>query len=87
LRVVHPFAAVVAGIVLALVAWLICADYAEVERADSAAGAVMALVALQIVAGVVDLFLLAPAWMQLVHLLLPPLTAPLRVLRAVGTRL
>src|SRR5512140_1316532 len=70
LRVVHPFVATAAGIVLAWVAWRIRADYAEVPRARSAAGAVIALVVAQLAAGLLNLLLLAPGWMQLVHLLL-----------------
>jgi heme a synthase len=66
LRVVHPLIAVAAGIYVAAVA-------GRIGRARRPARAVMALVALQIAAGIFNLFLLAPVWMQLVHLLLADL--------------
>lgn len=73
LRILHPLAAAGAGIVLVWVAWGIRADYAEVARAKRAAGALMALVVAQLAAGLVNRLLLAPGWMQLVHLLLTDL--------------
>ena len=65
LRWVHPAAAVVAGL---YIAWLI---FRSVRRPANRtlALAVLALLALQYVLGVVDVALLAPTWMQIVHLL------------------
>ena len=67
LRWIHPIVAVIAaGLVLRLV---------QVRRPRSDAGGLLArrltiLVVTQLVAGVVNVLLLAPVWMQLVHLLL-----------------
>jgi cytochrome c oxidase assembly protein subunit 15 len=67
LRWIHPIVAVIAaGLVLRLV---------QVHRPRSAAGTLLArwltiLVVTQLVAGVVNVVLLAPVWMQLLHLLL-----------------
>jgi heme a synthase len=66
LRVVHPLIAVVAGVYVAAVA-------GRIGRGSRPARAVMALVTLQIAAGIFNLYLLAPVWMQLVHLLLADL--------------
>ena len=72
LRVIHPFVAVgVGAFLLALARWT------ARERPDAAstrlAGAVSLLVVVQLVAGVVNVALLAPVWMQLLHLLLADL--------------
>jgi len=61
LRVWHPVIAVVAGLYIAIVA-------AKLGRK-----VVVSLVLVQIAAGVLNLTLLAPIWMQLVHLLLADL--------------
>jgi heme A synthase len=67
LRWIHPIVAVVtAGLLLRLV---------QVRRPRSEAGVLLArwltiLVVTQLVAGVVNVLLLAPVWMQIVHLLL-----------------
>jgi heme a synthase len=66
LRVVHPLIAVVAGVTIAAVA-------ERIGQGSRLARAVMALVTLQIAAGIFNLWLLAPVWMQLVHLLLADL--------------
>ncbi len=72
LRVLHPFAALVAGALL-----LAAARSALAARPDArvrrAAIAIAGLVAVQIVAGVSNVLLLAPVWLQLVHLLLADL--------------
>ena len=69
LRVLHPFLAVAIGALL-----LATAGVASLLRPGQsvrrAAGALAALVLLQLTAGMVNLALLAPVWMQLVHLLL-----------------
>ncbi|WP_240738414.1 COX15/CtaA family protein [Deinococcus fonticola] len=69
LRVVHPLLSVVGAVYLAyLAAWL------RRERPDAQvtrwSRAVWALLAVQLVAGFVNVALRAPAWMQLTHLLL-----------------
>ena len=67
LRLLHPMLAV------GTAAWLWF--YAGIQRRQAAwpAGSLMALVALQIGAGVLNLLLLAPEWMQILHLLLADL--------------
>ena len=70
LRVLHPLIAVVTAGYLLLMA------RALVRRPTSSAKAYTALtilVILQVVAGAVNVFLLAPVWLQLVHLLLADL--------------
>ena len=60
MRWVHPAAAVLALVCVALLCW----------RARSrAAGVVASLLALQFVLGIGDVLLLAPQWMQILHLL------------------
>lgn len=70
LRVLHPLIAIVTGGYLLLMA------RALVRRPDSstiAYTALTVLVLLQLAAGAVNVFLLAPVWLQLVHLLLADL--------------
>ncbi len=68
LRALHPVLAVLTGAYLVLVARRYRgAASAETRRL---AAALPALVAIQIAAGFVNLFLAAPLWLQLVHLLL-----------------
>ncbi len=73
LRVLHPFAAVLAGGLL-----LVAARSALAARPDArvrrAAVAIAGLVALELAAGAANVLLLAPVWLQLVHLLLADLT-------------
>jgi heme a synthase len=80
LRILHPVAALLAA---AFVVWLIlrsrnltstAAELSPVERRRLAgftarANIVIALLALQFALGIADILLLAPAWMQLLHLL------------------
>jgi heme a synthase len=69
LRKLHPFLAIGVGLLIVVVAKRVARDRPTgVTRrlADS----VVALYLLQIFAGVVNVILLAPVWMQLVHLLL-----------------
>ncbi len=72
LRVLHPFAAILAGALL-----LAAARSALAARPDArvrrAAIAIAGLVAVEIVAGVSNVLLLAPIWLQIVHLLLADL--------------
>jgi heme A synthase len=65
LRVLHPFIAAAAG------AWLLFWSVSLAVRGEDAnyAWTVAAMVIAQILAGVVNLILLAPVWMQIVHLL------------------
>jgi len=72
LRVIHPLLAIAVGALVVVVASVVARlrPSAEVKR-----GAVLlgVLYALQLAAGVINLVLLAPVWMQLVHLLLADL--------------
>jgi heme a synthase len=72
LRVLHPFAAVGSAIVLTL-----CARSALRARPDETvrrpAVMLLALVGVEVVAGAFNVVLLAPVWLQLVHLLLADL--------------
>jgi len=70
LRWFHPFLAVIAAAFLSLYAARVAA---RVPAAKPYAGRFVALVGLQIAAGVLNLVLLAPVWMQIVHLLLADL--------------
>src|ERR1039458_6507057 len=70
LRIFHPLIAAAVG------AWLLFYAVSAASRRPDVAARAWSLVALlgaQIVAGVVNLLLLAPVWMQIVHLLLADL--------------
>jgi heme A synthase len=69
LRVLHPALAIGASVALAVLAPR-CARPAGGRRARLAARAVVLLAAVQIAAGFVNVMLLAPVWMQMLHLLL-----------------
>lgn len=69
LRVVHPIVAIVAGVVVMIVARKALMDEAEGFDALVALSAI-GLVALQIIVGFVNVALLAPTAIQIVHLLL-----------------
>lgn len=64
LRGIHPASAIVAG---ALVVWLLLRARREGLRRQAVA--LMTLLAAQFILGVADVLLLAPVWMQLLHLL------------------
>lgn len=67
LRLVHPVSALAAAL---FVLWLLVRARRDGRRAGTRlAGAVVGLLALQFVLGIADVLLLAPAWMQLMHLL------------------
>ena len=66
LRVLHPFIASAAGMFIAITA-------ARFRGQSRFADAVITLVMLQIAAGGLNLVLLAPVWMQIVHLLIADL--------------
>jgi cytochrome c oxidase assembly protein subunit 15 len=69
LRLVHPVSALIAAL---FVLWLVSRsrliDDHEIPRARLA-GLVLGLLVLQFALGIADVLLLAPAWMQLLHLL------------------
>jgi heme a synthase len=67
LRAMHPFLAA------AVALWLVYYAIGRAADARKPALAVIAIVAAQFLAGVLNLLLLAPIWMQLVHLLLADL--------------
>jgi heme A synthase len=71
LRLLHPVIAVTAGMIVALLATrvLVLPDAALARPARR----VGVLVLLQVMAGVANVFLLAPVWMQIIHLLLADL--------------
>jgi heme A synthase len=67
LRTVHPVLAVMAAVYLMIGVWQIAGAR---TTARSLAKMLTTLLALQLVAGIVNVLLLAPVWLQLVHLLL-----------------
>jgi cytochrome c oxidase assembly protein subunit 15 len=69
LRLVHPFAAIAAGAALLGLARVALRTRPD-GRVRSLAVLLAALVALEIAAGAVNVLLLAPVWLQIVHLLL-----------------
>jgi heme a synthase len=66
MRWLHPAAAVLGS---CCVLWVVWKRVRARQRWDSLSSAVASLLALQFVLGVADVLLLAPAWMQLIHLL------------------
>ncbi len=84
LRVLHPFAAIVAGALLLAAARSALAARRD-PRVRRAAVAVAGLVAVEIVAGLSNVLLLAPVWLQLVHLLVADLAWLALVLLASAT--
>jgi heme A synthase len=73
LRIYHPIFALTGGLYLLVVAALIVSRDAGAGPLRSLATRLAAIVLLQLVAGALNLFLLAPVAMQLVHLLLADL--------------
>jgi heme A synthase len=67
LRVVHPIAAIIGGVLIAFAALGAVRHSAPARRM---ALFVLGLIFVQLVAGAVNVLLLAPVWMQIVHLLL-----------------
>ncbi len=65
LRGIHPISAAIAG---AFVVWIVVQARRE-KTAGRLATAVLALLAIQFALGLVDVVLLAPVWMQILHLL------------------
>ena len=70
LRFVHPLAAVVGAI---YVSWLIRKNLSQRTASHALSILVMTLLVLQLGLGVVNVLLLAPVWLQLVHLLVADL--------------
>lgn len=70
LRLLHPVISATAGVIVGLLAARVLATRPELTRP---AKRVTVLVFLQVVAGVTNVILLAPVWMQIVHLLLADL--------------
>lgn len=70
LRTIHPILAVMVAVYLMTSVWQIAGDS---SRGRSLARIVTALLAIQLAAGAVNVALLAPVWLQLVHLLLADL--------------
>lgn len=68
LRVLHPAAAVFVGVLVLLTAILVARSRTS-ERARTWAGVVRGLFGAQFALGIINLGLLAPVWMQVVHLL------------------
>jgi cytochrome c oxidase assembly protein subunit 15 len=84
LRVLHPFAAIGAGAMLLAVGR--AAYHARPDaRVRGAATAIAGLVAIEILAGAANVLLLAPVWLQLVHLLVADLVWLAVVLLAAAT--
>ncbi|MDQ6760018.1 MAG: COX15/CtaA family protein, partial [Acidobacteriota bacterium] len=69
LRIFHPVLAVCSGMFFGLIAVSVLRSSPSVEG-KRAAGSVALLVLLQLYAGVMNVILLAPVWLQIVHLLL-----------------
>jgi cytochrome c oxidase assembly protein subunit 15 len=69
LRLLHPFVAIAAGAALLALARVALRTRSD-ARVRSLAVTLAALVALEIAAGAVNVLLLAPVWLQIVHLLL-----------------
>jgi heme A synthase len=72
LRVLHPFIAAVVGFSLIWMTWLV-RERLTSQRLRRLAALLMAIVVIQLAAGVTNILLLAPIWMQLIHLLLSDL--------------
>jgi cytochrome c oxidase assembly protein subunit 15 len=69
LRVLHPLLAFAVGTLLFVTA-AVCGFFRPGRPVRRAAFALSGLVVLQLIAGLANLVLLAPVWMQIVHLLL-----------------
>ena len=82
LRIAHPLLALVGAMSVALAAFRVRRDRPDAETRRSA-WSVAFLVLLQLLAGLANVALLAPVWMQLVHLLLADLVWIAFVLMAV----
>ena len=82
LRVIHPLIAVSVGILVMFVAYSLSSSRPDERPRRSMAMALAGLVAVQWLAGVANVALLAPVWMQLLHLFLADLVWIMLVLLA-----
>jgi cytochrome c oxidase assembly protein subunit 15 len=85
LRLLHPIVATFAALACVAAARAVLNGQAS-GRGRTSAVALLALVAVQVTAGVVNVLLLAPIWMQILHLVLADLTWIALVLTAAGRR-
>lgn len=69
LRIVHPLMAIATGVYITIVGWMVRRARPS-ETTRRLASALTALFAAQMVAGVVNIILRVPVWMQVTHLLL-----------------
>jgi heme A synthase len=83
-RVLHPFIAVTVALYLILVAML-CNSSRQSVAATWSSQLLIILLIVQLAAGALNLALLAPVWMQLVHLLLADIIWVVLVLLAAST--
>jgi heme A synthase len=70
LRILHPALAILAGCYFVAVSVIVLRSKRQPELATKLAIGVLILTLAQLVAGAVNLLLLAPVWMQITHLLL-----------------
>jgi heme A synthase len=73
LRVFHPLIAISVGILVIFVAYSLSSSHPDAGARRSLATALAGLVVIQWLAGIANVALLAPVWMQLLHLLLADL--------------
>ncbi len=73
LRVLHPFIAIGVGLYLVFVAGTILMEVRKGITSHRLSVALIVLYGVQLLAGLINLLLLAPVWMQLVHLFLADL--------------
>jgi len=74
LRVLHPFIAIGVGLYITFVAGAIIMETEKGQFVRKLAIGLIAIYAAQLLAGLVNLLLLAPVWMQIIHLFLADLT-------------
>ncbi len=72
LRIIHPIVAVAAGMILLVISELTVAD-TNVQHVRKTARTVSIIVVVQWLVGAVNVILLAPGWIQIIHLLLADL--------------
>lgn len=74
LRVLHPSIAVGVGLYITFVAGIIIMETQKGQFVRELARGLIVIYAIQLLAGLVNLLLLAPIWMQIIHLFLADLT-------------
>jgi len=84
LRILHPVIAIATGVYLAFAA-VVASLFRPAPVVKRAAAALVGLFVLQIGLGFLNMYLLAPVWMQLVHLLVADLVWIALVLLCAGT--